>query len=215
MTGLEEMNGLPTYQVRRDGVCRRDLIAKAADELEASRTDVNVMIQTAMGYELLGNGAAGSLSYRAVLELAKMVRRATDSESRPKDGRNWSEAERWVIQEKFADKARAIFDKAIQERWSGRRARGEMHRLGLGHKGKGRRVSPPQRIKPCLAASTVNTSPRDDLLSQAARGSPGDVAALCMELVEKAESPSAVAIRLRVMLARYLPVQEKKKSVAV
>lgn len=180
-----------------NGFSRRNAIRKAVESLRARPTKICDMIATAMFVDLVASHEdLATIGYVAAVQFKRFVgRKIMGRHSGGKDGHRVSTSEEWEIKDGFADSSLALFRKAIAENWDQYTCRRECQRLYSG-------IVIPKKSRSFTKRVEL---PLMDLQRSVGKASPGDVAELCVSLLDKAEDPAAVAVRLRVMLERYLP----------
>jgi hypothetical protein len=162
-----------------------------------SENQVSIMIATAMAAAMLSDrDQLGGLPITALRHFCVFVERINP------DGAEWAPKKQYVekARELFRRVAVAIPPKtaAIQKEIRGI-IREQPRKTGQGIKIQ---VQLREQAKESIGAV-------EQVKRSASAASPGDVAAMVWDIIAAAEDPAAVAIRLRVMLERWLPKKAK------
>jgi hypothetical protein len=203
-----------SFEMRcRQGFTRRRAREILQQELEATDKQINDTIITAMAADLLSDrGHVGNLGHRAIRQFTYFIRRQTGTRTdNMKPGRDWTTSELWQIRTGFEAKAKALFRQAVAETWSQTRCLEEVLAV-FRNQDRPRQSLASQSRRARLSLSEEDSTHLDwPKWKQSVRhAAPDDVAEMCLELIEAAEDPAAVALRLRILLERFLP---KKKAV--
>lgn len=202
---LEQSQGLDQAECIRRGLTREQIVKGAASRLETEVHTVNRMIGQAMTLELLGQGVElKGVLIDTVNRFRPFIRRLTGR----KDENKWQkpesirrDLETWKIKDGFEDSAKVLFLRAVNEGWLQEQVRNEVNVLYRGRSNIPRRgLSQPRKEAACREPKDTH----ERRVSAAKRASPGDVAEMCLELIEVAEDPKAVALKLQAMLPRFL-----------
>lgn len=226
---LREGQGLGENVLIRRELTRQHAVIAAARELNLRVERVCIVVATSQVVALLSDGGnVGQVSYHVLEQFYRFIRRKStraDTFPRTPEGRRAMDIlarETWVIKPEFAATAPALFQQAIMEGWSGPRA----ERDTLAHYVSVRGPNPKRAKKskvhrqasihidpePTIATRKLDThASLENVKGMAKFASPGDVAEICLALIEASEDPAAVAVRLRVLLARFLPRKEREK----
>ncbi len=214
---VKQGEGLPEARRLKANFTREEAVKNAAAALDVARRNILQMLQGAAVARLLAeDGNVGRLSWISVWEFASLLRRRTgrfnDYATRVEAGRNGvavTAIEEWEVRPQYDGAAQSLFRQAVAQ---GDLTRDQVYAMILKLRG--------QRARQGRHAATAGQQTRDDegeytldafeRQQTAARlASPGDVADMCLVLVEKARDPAAVALRLRVMLQKYLPQKQR------
>lgn len=170
---------------RAFGVSREQAIRNAATELGCKPNKVAMMIVTAMVADLLVGGQIGDLWHVTVYCFRPFVRRRQGRFALPK------EKETWDLRDGFQQSAPELLRRAIAETWNAEKARrevGKLFRSGGGDSRRPRRsVMRRQKVRKAI----------EELQRSARLASPGDIAEMCLTLIESSEDSKAAAILLR------------------
>jgi hypothetical protein len=198
---LREAAGMREWTRLQHGLSRRKCIEDAAKKLKTTPKRINSLIGTAQVPLLLGITDLGGISHVALYRFKCFLRRLTGGRQAYM-GRTpdlpVANAETWEVRPEFKERAASLLRQAIAENWIEVRTRGAAKDLFAEFTSKLRRPQMPKWQGP---VETVQKSMK--------KASPGDVAQTCMRLVEAAEDPAAVALRLRIALEKYLPKKRK------
>jgi hypothetical protein len=191
-TEAERKRSGPLIHTREEGVRR------AAAALQCPRSRINWMITAAMVVELFGRRPFGNLALNCLVTFGvfisrKIVGLGPDADRAHVDPADY---ETWLIRPETATTAVELYDRMVNEQWTNKQT--------LQYCGFRRRSQPKRRPVP------HKTNRFAEVAASMKYASPGDVAASCRELIEAAVDPGAVAIRLRVLLEKYLPRQKAR-----
>ncbi len=151
-----------------------------------------------MAKELLGgNLPIGILGHASIRRMSIFCHKLTMDHE---DGQ-LSRQETWEIKPGWEEIGPAFFKRAIDESMTQKDVFSEIHRLFPDEELSYRRVKTPVRNRQLLR-DAGEAMPA--IIAAARVASPGDVCEMVMRLVEKAESPKAVALRLKAMLDELL-----------
>jgi hypothetical protein len=215
------------------GITRCNALKIAAEKLKVTPARVNNLIATWAVGDLLGEGDLGDLGIAAIYRFKVFIRRGRGHRGKKgkgrvivgrKDGPPVTELERYEVKPRFAESAKALFQQAVAAGFTQLQAREECNRLfsveespyrhsnGLRPRVAPQEAAEPKKRQPVHRRNECGAevdSGISHLQRAAAVASPGDVAEMCISLIEKAEDPKAVAVRLRVMLERFLAPKRK------
>jgi hypothetical protein len=204
-----------TYNVRiRLKQTREAFIHQAADSLQTDIQDIGRLIGASMVAELLAPPEGlGAIPWATIHRFCRFVCRHRMSKGEWVSFRVGipvipSQQETWMIKEGFEESAKELFARAVSEVWAKPRAEAEVVRL---FRDDGVPVHRGSRKDRKRTASSPVRRTTGQQFNSARAASPGDVADMCMELIEAAAEPAAVIARLRGLLDRYKP----KLSMAV
>jgi hypothetical protein len=194
---------------RRAKIVRRLIVKEAAESLAVSYKKIHHLIWATQIARLLGRGGLGELGHAAIGNFRRLIRRCSVGRRNYGKGRI-SEAESFRVRAGFEESGVALFQQAVAENWGQKRAAEEvaafLKAAGL-PSARGRPKGTPDK-KPRRPSSGKNYNPTGgqqnapDRRSAAALASPGDVAEMCLELVQASADPWAVAQRLMGELAK-------------
>lgn len=197
---LEEGDRLSEVARLKAEITRSNGIRLAAAKLGIPETHVRRMLSAAMFVDLVGEPVV-SLSYWSLIYLSRFARRKVGvGKSAGHRNETASCSERWELRERFAAKAVALFRTAEAENWGLVRVKAEFMAVLFG--------CADRRPRTNRAVVEKRQSIIDELHGSVKAAAPGDVAEICIELIERAENPADVAIRLRVLLQKYLPKKQ-------
>jgi|HubBroStandDraft_4_1064222.scaffolds.fasta_scaffold00029_89 hypothetical protein len=201
---LKEGDGMPPWTRLKKSLTRKRAIQVAAESLDVSCKTIRELIITSQAAELLGCDLSSStISHAAIRYFQVFIERCRGT--RNNEVENVSSHETWRIKEGDEKRAKTLFRRAVSENWGVIKTMGEVLNT---HKSPYSRQSSFQKRR----AEQEDRSFQESLTKAVAKASPGDVAEMCIALVEQAEEPHEVAVRLVGMLERFLP--KKKRTVA-
>lgn len=204
---LKDGDGMDHRERQKAGCTREKAVEVAAESFGVTCVRINEIVAITQAANLLGKDGLGALAFWSILRFKSLIRRKGIM---PDATGRWrgiaSSAEEWEIKPAFAESGPALFRLAVAENWGYQRIRDEVH--GLRHNRK--ELRPARRRAAAQKKGRSEIVTVDELVRLTSCGSPGDVAERCIAIVEKSEDPAAVALRLRVMLQKYLP---KKSAV--
>lgn len=196
---LKEGDALNEANRLKRGITRRAAVEEAAAAIDTTAADINRLVATWAVADLLGKGGLGTLGHCAVYRFRCFVRRRRgtrqDVAGHHAGAHQLSNEETWEVKPEFAGEAEALFRRAVAEGWSQHRAASEAARLFA------KALSSWGRHKQGPKAASEN-EPHPDRRAAAKLASPGDVAEMCLELVNASADPWAVAQRLLPELAK-------------
>lgn len=201
---LREADAKTVWDRTKNKITRQEAIKKASVELDLSIRNTNMAIITWAVFELIAERDVGELTYSGLEPFCVFVERRVC-----KDGHKSStpsESEQWQIKPGWAEDARKLFSQARGERWG--RQKGMARLRDVFHRKREtpcRKVTPAKRVRGGARGVDKRLSFMELAEKSVSVASPGDVAEMCMTLVDKAEDPQAVAFRLQSMLQKYLP----------
>lgn len=232
---LHQGDGMQDYERLPRKITRRQAVVNASTALELTRHRINELIAVAMVVDLLWDGSDLRNAWHGTLTRFRgfVTRKKGDEESDygPPDGPDVWESEIWTAHPKFESEARALLRRAVDESFNQIRAEKEVSAI-LGRKQPEEKSKPspvqhehrspqPKPPSPPFSdksdATRIDTHYREEAVKQAKEldahnkrsvpvASSGEVAEMCMELVEKAADPRGVALllqgRLTVLLAK-------------
>jgi hypothetical protein len=200
---LSERGTAPPPRRSRHTWSREECIKLAASELGCDTDRVNVMIQTAMAFVLLGEGAdPGALPFGVLMAFGVFVERRKqwgEGCERPDRlaGSSAEEYETWQIKPGMEERGKGLLRRAIAECWVQTKAYAECR---PGTKPTG--VHQSRKRAKASKEDLQCRMPTPPLAQMAAHASVGDVADMCLELIRAAEDPRAVAEKLLPELQR-------------
>lgn len=178
-------------------VSRQNLVKQCCQKLELPDYRINIMLNCWMVVELLGEGnELGEIGFNSISLFGRFVRRRTgDSKHKVCP---YSLLETWEIRQGYEQVAKDLFARAVREGMAWEQIKEELQKPGY----------PVPYAGPRTKRSTVHMPPSMEELhadpvrkrSAAKKASSGDVAEMCMELVDAAEYPLEVAVKLQAML---------------
>jgi hypothetical protein len=189
---------------KKNQYTRSEALKIAAARLGVKRADVNRFIAIAMTAELFGGGDLGELTLAGVAFFWRFVRRQTGRRGQNGPGRRGvpiSSLETWELKPEFAIEAAKLFHLAVEEKMTWDQIREAVLKLYVG----------PTARKCPRRPSEAERSAIEELARVSKVASPGDMAAICLQLIAANEEPWAVAQRLMVMVQRF---NKKKESMA-
>ncbi len=214
---VKEGEGLSEDRRFQNRLTREQAVKNAAAALQIKRRNVLEMVQGIAVVRLLADdGQVGTLVWKSILEFATLLCRRTgsfnDHAARVVAGRNGESVtaiEEWEVRSKHDGAAQALFRQVVA---TDHLTREQIHAmiLQLRTGGTQRPYYNPtvgQMVSDDEEEGTPETFERQQAAARLA--SPGDVADMCLALIEKARDPVAVALRLRVMLQKYLPQKQR------
>jgi len=224
---LAQGSGLTREQRMKDGITRSNAIMKASQELSIFRGQVLFYIKRSAAIDLLGMdlevaklglGVLGCFSVFVEREYFQ-----ANSQRKRHDGYKADvlKGSQWKVKEMFKDSARALFVRAVKERWGQKQAREECNKLFSSYESPQRRdcsfrkkptqdrSASPRRLPviPQRRDKEIEAEERKGDIDHFAKvAGPGELATKCMELVEQSPESREVAqlllARLQVFLAR-------------
>lgn len=198
---LAEADGTTSNERFRLGISRRQAVVNVREALGANGDSPSRILRVAMVVDLFAR-PLGNIGLKGIEAFAVFVHRCVDG--RKQKGKRPtmtpSQSERWEIRAEFAEAAISLFDQAVAEQWDFHKCRRQVTQL-LGDRV---RSSSHQRRQVTKRRASII----EELHGSVKAAAPGDVAEMIVELVERAESPPAVATRLMVLLQRFMPKRE-------
>jgi hypothetical protein len=196
---LQQADGMEERSRIANRFSRAEALKIAAARLSCTTVDVNRFLAVAMTAELLSdNGDVGKLTFAGIAFFWRFVHRKTGKRGQTGSfpGRQEipiSFLEKWEIKPEFRDKAVALFRHAVATSMKTEEIRSAALLLYTGPTAR-----KCHRRKIDLKQPAILT-----LAGCAKVASPGDVAEMCLQLIEASENPWAVSQRLMVMVQRF------------
>ncbi len=185
--------------VKRD-TFRKRAIEQAAKELRVGSAHVIRVITTAVTVDLLADGRElGDLGIAALTHFRGFIERRMVPD------------ERWAIKSGFEKLAREMFRQAVAESWSQEATRKKVAEAIKGQPGKRPRSKPQLHDKHPVDAPNEEAKNRQREKAAASKAAPRDVAEMCLELIEAAEEPLAVAACLQTLLAELVSRKQRER----
>lgn len=214
---LKKLDGTTRRYRRTNKLSRESLIHQAAAELDTRNDEVSRLIQAGAVVQLMDDLGVGNLSFGSVLAFRAFIYRKPQP-----DGADWkpSLSETWQFRPNTETAAKELFSEAVQKSFSKSQVLDGIYKITHGkpipkptqeNKNKFQREYRSREKRERVAKnSPTSDEARIQELKAARLASPGDIAERCMELIEAAEDPRTVAIRLQGMLDQFLARKKSK-----
>ncbi len=222
---LKTAAGMSEPDRLRAKLTRVESVRLAAAGLVIGRNRIKELISTAMAVDLLSeDGHCGGLGFSVLAPFAVLVTRETGAKSYgDRTDQRIEDTEVWKIKPAMKDAGIAFFRQAVRESLTQMQIK-----KGLAEVTAGKRRCDPSKhanrdsVQPCAEEDRNHKEENwireeDDRTRASHRAkaakvaAPKDVAEMCLELVEAAESPEAVIAHLKTMLDDLLARRKKQK----